>query len=325
MAGLQSLRLFVAAYEEGSFTAAGARENATQSGVSQHIRRLEEECGAALFIRGGGPLRPTPAADAYYRRCVDLLRRHREATTEAMGFAGAQAGELSVGLMPTMTRSVLAPALTTFLRLNPNVAVRVVEAYSNVLVQKVRSAELDFAIVPAFEGLPGLRSLRFLSTPEILVSGAQSPLTHMAPVRLADLPALKVVLPSLANRRSRTLKTYFQTNGVEIARSLELDAMMGTLDLVVRSDWVAVLPGLMVASDIAGGSLRINPIVDPPLFLDLVSIEPSRRPLSSVAEAFHRILLEVAEELNAGWSAVAFNDPPRKAPSGRRAPRSRTP
>ena len=310
MAGLQSIRLFVAAYEEGSFTAAGARENATQSGVSQHIRKLEDECGAALFIRGAGPPRPTPAADAYYRRCVDLLRRHQAATTEARGFAGAQAGEVSVGLMPTMTRSVLAPALTAFLDLHPNVAVRVVEAYSNDLVQKVRSAELDFAIVPAFEGLAGLKSRRFLSTPEILVSGGRSALPHMAPVRLADLARLKVVLPSPANRRSRSLKTYFQTNGVEIARTLELDAMMGTLDLVVRSDWVAILPGLMVATDIEGGSLRINPIVDPPMFLDLVSIEPSRRALSPSAAAFHKSLLEAAGAQNGRWAAVNFNSPP---------------
>ena len=203
-----------------------------------------------------------------------------------------------------MTRSVLAPALTKFLGLYPNIAVRVVEAYSNVLVQQVRSAELDFAIVPAFEGLTGIRSLRFLSTPEVLVSGNQSPLQHLAPVKLSELPPLKVILPSPVNRRSRSLNTYFQTNGVTIERTLQLDAMMGTLDLVDRSDWVAVLPGLLVASDIDSGALRINPIVDPAMFLDLVTIEPSRRPLSFSAAAFHAMLLEAAEEQNGKWSAA---------------------
>jgi DNA-binding transcriptional LysR family regulator len=38
---LRDIRLFIAAYEERSFTAAATRENATQSGVSQHIRKLE--------------------------------------------------------------------------------------------------------------------------------------------------------------------------------------------------------------------------------------------------------------------------------------------
>ena len=34
----RDIRMFVAAYEERSFTAAAKRENATQSGVSQHMR-----------------------------------------------------------------------------------------------------------------------------------------------------------------------------------------------------------------------------------------------------------------------------------------------
>ena len=52
MAGsLRDMRLFVAAYEERSFTAAARRENATQSGVSQHIRKLEGALGVHLFRR----------------------------------------------------------------------------------------------------------------------------------------------------------------------------------------------------------------------------------------------------------------------------------
>ena len=61
---LRQIRLFVAAYEEGSFTAAAHRENATQSGVSQHIHKLEARFGAALFSRDTGAIHPTPAGDS---------------------------------------------------------------------------------------------------------------------------------------------------------------------------------------------------------------------------------------------------------------------
>ncbi|HIC67388.1 MAG TPA: LysR family transcriptional regulator, partial [Paracoccus sp.] len=42
---LRDISIFVAAYEERSFTAAAERENATQSGVSQHMRNLEYMLG----------------------------------------------------------------------------------------------------------------------------------------------------------------------------------------------------------------------------------------------------------------------------------------
>ena len=49
MRSLKQIRSFVAVFEEGSFTAAALREGATQSGISQHIRHLEESLGAELF------------------------------------------------------------------------------------------------------------------------------------------------------------------------------------------------------------------------------------------------------------------------------------
>ena len=39
-----------------------------------------------------------------------------------------------------------------------------------MLTEKVRSGELDFAIVPAFPASPGIRSRLFLQTPEVLIS-----------------------------------------------------------------------------------------------------------------------------------------------------------
>ena len=301
---LRDIRLFVAAYEERSFTAAALRESATQSGVSQHIRNLEESFGVRLFLRDKGRVVPTPAGDSYYRRCIEVLRAHDAASRAVKSYAAGLEGEIVVGLMPTMTRCTLAPALADFVERHPNIAVRVVEGYSASLTQMVRAGELDFAIVPAFPGAPGLKSRLFLRTPEVLVSRAGSRLAHLAPVRLADLGALRLVLPSKLNTRRLTLETYCASNGVEIERVLELDAMLGTLDFVARTDWVAVLPALMMARD-SLHVFTVNPIVNPGLSLDLVLIEPSRRVLSAPAEVFLGMLEGEAAALNAEWRPQA--------------------
>ena len=120
---LRQIRLFVAAYEEGSFTAAAHRENATQSGVSQHIHKLEAHFRAELFSRETGAIRPTPAGDLYYRYCIEILRVHEASRNEMKRFGSGLSGEIVVGLMPTMTRSVLGPALATFVSENPNAQV----------------------------------------------------------------------------------------------------------------------------------------------------------------------------------------------------------
>src|SRR5690606_29074893 len=95
---LKRLRLFVAVYEERSFTAAAARENATQSGISQHVYKLEEQLGVKLFTRGTASFLPTPAGNAYYPDCIQLLRAYESANTRLGACYGrGMEGEIAIG------------------------------------------------------------------------------------------------------------------------------------------------------------------------------------------------------------------------------------
>ncbi|MGZ3330056.1 MAG: LysR family transcriptional regulator, partial [Xanthobacteraceae bacterium] len=224
--------------EEGSFTRAAERENATQSGISQHVATVERALGVKLFERSARGIAPTPAGLRYYKSCVEAVGRLENASEEARGLAGLVTGDLRIGLMPTFTRAVLAPTLEDFVPRHPDVRLHVFEGYSGVLTDMVLADELDFALVPAFEGRVGLKSRLLVRDREMLLSGRARGLTPLAPVRLADCAPLKIVVPGPDNIRRRNLETYFQTHGVEIAAMLEMDAMIGTLEFVARSDWV---------------------------------------------------------------------------------------
>jgi LysR family transcriptional regulator, nitrogen assimilation regulatory protein len=298
---LTDIRLFVAAYEERSFTVAAQREHATQSGVSQHVRKLEQGLGVQLFRRDNGVVVPTPAGNSYYRRCIDVLRAHATATATARSYAVGLDGGIVIGLMPTMTRCMLAPVLSAYTEAHPNSVVRIVEGYSAPLTQQVRTGELDFAVVPTFAGLPGLTSRLFLRTPEVLVGAASAPWPHLKPIQLSGLGPMKLVLPSITNTRRQLIETYCASNSVEIARLLEMDAMLGTLDFVSRSDWQTILPGIMMAVDDPSGRLKVAPLADPVMTLDLALIEPARKPMSDAAAAFLALLEAEAHKLNARW------------------------
>jgi LysR family nitrogen assimilation transcriptional regulator len=140
-----------------------------------------------------------------------------------------------------------------------------------------------------------LKSRLILRDREVLISGRGSPFKPLAPVRLSDCAPLKIVAPGPDNIRRRNLETYFQTHGVEVAAQLEMDAMIGTLEFVARSDWVTVLPSLISVNDIGSGGLVVNPIAAPSLYAEFVVIEPSRRTLSTQARLFlERFEAEVA-------------------------------
>lgn len=306
---IQDIRFFVAVYEERSFTRAATRENATQSGVSQHVRKLEELLGVQLLRREKGDVQPTPAGDRYYRHCVELLRLHQQAAAVAAGHRGGFSGAVVVGLMPTMTRAALAPSLLRFRDENPNVTVRVVEGYSAALTPQVRAGELDFAVVPAFAGATGLRCRPILRTPEMLVAAAATGRQPLRQVRIADAGRLRLVVPSTANTRRLLIEAYLAANGVRDVEYLEMDTMFGALDFVARTDWQTILPAVMLKpEDQVAYTLRR--IAAPDFDLELVAIEPSRRPLSPAASAFLDIIVAQSQRMVRVWTQ------PDRGPSG---------
>lgn len=291
---MQSFRLFVAAYEERSFTLAAAREHATQSGVSQHIRNLEQRHGVQLFRREKGRVQPTPAADVFYAHCLAALRATDAALAALKPFAQGLTGEAAIGVMPTVSAGALAPALVTFRARHPNARVHVVEAYSGALTGMVAADELDFAVVPAMPALPGLRIRPFFRTAETLVSrrggvGAET-------VRLSDLRELRLILPEAGNVRTDSIRAFLAAHSVEITEFIELNSMMATLDLIAQSDWSAILPALMMAAHSHHPDLLVRPL-EPALPLELVVVEPARRAPSAVAAAFQDILHDACASL----------------------------
>jgi DNA-binding transcriptional LysR family regulator len=291
---LRQIRAVIAVCEERSFTRAAARENATQSGISQHIAAVERALGVALFERSTVGVMPTAAGTRYYRRCVDAVGALEAASEEMRTLAGRVSGPLRVGLMPTFTRAALAPALKDYVRQHPDVTLRIVEGYSGLLTDMVLAEELDFAVVPGFEGRTGLKSRLLARDREMLLSGKARGLKPLKAVRLANVSPLRLVMPGVQNVRRRNLDTYFQTNGITVAELIEMDAMTGTLEFVAASDWVTVLPSLICVNDIAAGDIIVSPI-EPPLHAEFIVIEPARRVLSVQARLFlERLEAEVA-------------------------------
>lgn len=303
---LRQIRAVIAVCEEGSFTRAAERENATQSGISQHVAAVERTLGIKLFERTTGAVKPTPAGLRYYRRCVEAVGTLAHAAEEARSLAGQVVGDLRIGLMPTFTRAVLAPVLEDFVPRCPEVRLHIVEGYSNALTEMVLDDELDFAVVPAFEGTIGLKSRLLVRDREMLVSGPRRGFSPLAPVRLAECKPLKFVLPGPDNIRRRNLETYFHSHGVEVEAVLEMDAMIATLEFVARSDWVTILPSVISINDIGRGELIVNPIVEPELHAEFVVIQPMRGTLTTQARLFlQRFEAEVAHIHDAWDAAIA--------------------
>ena len=75
MINITCLRTFCTLVEVGHFTHTAERLYMTQSGVSQHIRKLESQLDIDLLIRQGKQFSLTDAGEQLYREAEDILQR----------------------------------------------------------------------------------------------------------------------------------------------------------------------------------------------------------------------------------------------------------
>lgn len=289
---LRQLRFLVAVVEEGSFTAAATRVHATQSGISAQIKLLEESLNAQLFDRSAAGVVPTAAGKLAYERATRILRETSAMISDVGALEEAVTGTVSAGLMPTTTRSVVAPVLEKFAERFPEIEVKIEEAYSAHLCEGVKLGRLDFAIVPPSSSLSGLHSTHLDTDVEVFVTAPNKQRKHLSAVNLTDLEPLKLILPGPENARRANVEASLRTINAPIEKIMELDTMMATLDLVAKSDWVTIVPGCLVVDDIKSGHRNLHPIAEPAMKLDYVLVEQASKSLSPAAQRLRDALQE---------------------------------
>ena len=137
---------------------------------------------------------------------------------------------------------------------------------------------------------------------EILVTRPDPGLRHLDPVRLADLPPLKLVLPGRDNARRNAFENFVELHSIRIASIISMDAMITTLEFVANSDFVTILPETICVSDIEGRLRSLHPIVDPTLTVDDVVIEPAVSATPRAAALFLNGIEEQYRLLKERWA-----------------------
>src|SRR5437868_7223568 len=111
---LHQLRYFVAVAEDRHFTRAARRLRVAQPSVSRAIRVLEEELGTPLFHRMKGNVALTAAGDVLLPWARRVLTDVEGAATEVRELTDLRRGRLAVGATPSLTMTLLPPALSRF-------------------------------------------------------------------------------------------------------------------------------------------------------------------------------------------------------------------
>jgi DNA-binding transcriptional LysR family regulator len=181
MLDTDQLRSFLAIVDSGSFTKAAERVHKTQSAVSMHIRRLEEQLGCALFVKQGRGARLTAEGE----RLIEFARRMIQVEAGALAALSRKGlrGAVRLGMPDDYAESFLAEILSRFNRRHPFVEVSVVCEASLDLAAHVAAGALELALVTDHQGFHGFELLR--EEPLVWAAAERFRVEDGAPVPLA--------------------------------------------------------------------------------------------------------------------------------------------
>ncbi|SDW48439.1 DNA-binding transcriptional regulator, LysR family [Amycolatopsis xylanica] len=139
----------------GTLARAAEELGFTASAVSQQIKRLEREVGVPLLAQAGRGVVLTPAGQSLADSAPEVfqaLERCAEAARSVS--AGAPRGVLRVAAFSTAIRGLLAPAMPSLAKQNPDLRLTITEQDPDQALHSVDAGTADLALVHDADGLP---------------------------------------------------------------------------------------------------------------------------------------------------------------------------
>jgi DNA-binding transcriptional LysR family regulator len=155
---LNRLKVFFHIFNEQSSTEAAKKLHITQSGVSQHLKKLEDELQTELFTRVNRKLVPTASGIKLFGIVKSFMDELEQGVRSINEGSQTPSGPLRIGAPTEFGKIYLPPIFGSFRRKYPSVTMHLELDEPRVLFSKVSSGELDFAyidILPFFMDTPG--------------------------------------------------------------------------------------------------------------------------------------------------------------------------
>lgn len=245
----------------GSFTAAAAALHMAQPPLSQRIRELEVELGAALFNREQRPMALTVAGRLLYEQAVQILQQADAMVASMRRLVSNEQATFTFGVVPANFHGNLAVIIRQFRQALPRLDIRILEMNSVEQSHALLDGRIDAGISRIEIPVEGIERIVLRDEPMI----AALPFDHPLALReegltfeaLKDEPFLVYnsnPRPSLADH----VLEQVQRRGITLSNMLEVDQYDTALIMIAAGCGVSIVPAaarMVAATGVAYRSL----------------------------------------------------------------------
>ncbi len=281
------LAIFLSVVDDGGFTAAADELGMSQPAVSQAMKELEADLGAALFHRLGRGVKLTAAGEALVLPARQARRDLEIGRLAVQEVAGVEAGRLDLACLPTLAVAPLAPLVGAFRAAYPKVSIRLTDPQDTAeLLHFVRSGEAEVGVTERLDA-EGLVTVALWSQEFLVVLPPGS--SASSPFSVRELATLPLVATPPGSSTRRLLDDAMRRSAADAVVAVEAAQREALLPLIVAGAGAGLLPGPLAEIARTLGCVVVEPH---PKVSHAVALIHREGPVTPAAQRFVELAIQ---------------------------------
>lgn len=144
---IRDLEYLISVAELEHFGKAAQRCHVSQPTLSGQIKKLEEDLGMTIFERTNRKVMLTEAGKEIMNHAKAILKERDVIYEVAHNFRDPLSGKFRLGVFPTLSTYIFPKVVSQIRKNLPNLRLILVEEKTHLLIEKLKSGELDAALL----------------------------------------------------------------------------------------------------------------------------------------------------------------------------------
>ena len=238
------LQTFIELSKVKSFTRAARNLNLTQPAVSQHIKQLEQEYDAKLFIRSNNTLSLTKEGEMVLRYALriqslygDLNRKLKDSKKYINNF--------TIGITHTSESNIAPEIMAKYSEINSGSHIRIISDSITNLYDKLSNYQIDLAIIEGKITNKKFSSILLGTDSLVAVISPENPLANKKVISIDNLKKENLILRNIESGTTTLFINELNKMDDDINNfhlSLEMDNVASIKTLVRKNLGISILP-----------------------------------------------------------------------------------
>jgi DNA-binding transcriptional LysR family regulator len=252
---IKQIQTFQILSEELNFTRAADKLGYTQSCITQHIRKLEEELGVSLFDRIGKKVTLTEAGNSlipYASQLLKIIRNFHDFSKAAAG----ETGTIKIGVCDSLCMERMPAIIKAFKMVYPNVDIYLKILKCSEFLDELRDNKIDLAYTIGYlNKIPEIQFTAEKVEPILVLAAPGDPLTEKKNLGPKDFDGTPLIMAEPAAYYRKNFLIDLERNGINPKVILETESIQAIINLTESGLGVCVLPKTAAGTEIRAGRL----------------------------------------------------------------------